>query len=81
MDWHEAFNYALGAMSAVLAWFAKQLHSDLQNVKKDFAALSLKMVGEYVHKDQLRDLSDALFRKLDRIEDKLDQKADKHDGH
>jgi len=77
MSLHEIFNYLLGLVSACLAWFAKTLHDDLKEVKKDFQALSIKVVGEYVHKDQLVQLQNIILDKLNRIEDKLDAKADK----
>ena len=81
MDMPSAFNYLLGVTTAVLAWVARQLHTELRDVKKDFNALSLLVVGDYVHKDQLHELKGELFKKLDRIEDKLDAKIDKPNEH
>lgn len=39
--------------------------------------LEVLVAGQYVKKDELEKLSVALFRKLDRIESKLDNKVDK----
>jgi hypothetical protein len=35
------------------------------------------VAGQYVHRDEFHSLSKALFAKLDKIEDKLDGKADR----
>lgn len=66
----------------------KATDDEIQQVKRDFNSLSLKVVGEYatraevdkIHADisgQITKLGDAVFKKLDRIEEKVDQKADK----
>lgn len=40
-------------------------------------SIELLVAGEYVKKAEIQQLSDSLFKKLDRIEDKLDGKVDK----
>lgn len=42
-------------------------------------AIEVLVAGNYVTKVDLNNLTEALFRKLDRIEAKVDNKADKHD--
>ena len=42
-------------------------------------AIEVLVAGNYVTKVDLNNLTEALFRKLDRIESKVDSKADKHD--
>jgi len=37
------------------------------------------MATEYSRKDDVEKLGEAIFKKLDRIEEKLDKKADKDD--
>ena len=39
--------------------------------------LEILVAGDYVKKHDLTNLTEALFAKLDKIEDKLDRKADK----
>ena len=58
-----------------------QAVKDLQKADKELTAkvteIEVLVAGAYVKKDDLSKLSDAIFAKLDRIEDKLDGKADK----
>lgn len=49
-----------------------------QEISDRVQAMQLLIAGDYVKKDEFRALSDAIFRKLDKIEDKIDGKADKH---
>lgn len=58
-----------------------QAVKDLQKADKELTAkvaeIEVLVAGAYVKKDDLSKLSDAIFAKLDRIEDKLDGKVDK----
>jgi len=58
-----------------------QAVKDLQKADKDLTAkvaeIEVLVAGAYVKKDDLEKLSNAIFTKLDRIEDKLDGKVDK----
>jgi len=54
---------------------------DLQKTDKELAekvgGIEILVAGAYVRKDEFTQNVQALFTKLDRIEDKLDKKADK----
>ena len=54
---------------------------DLQNTdietNRKLTDLSVKLPTEYTHKDDFQHFVDAIFKKLDRIEYKIDQKVDK----
>lgn len=50
---------------------------DLQHQKRGLTNLREEVANERVHKNDLQHMTDAIFRKLDRIEDKLDSKQDK----
>jgi CHASE3 domain sensor protein len=58
-----------------------QAVKDLQKADKDLTAkvaeIEVLVAGHYVKRDDLDQLSKAIFAKLDRIEDKLDGKVDK----
>lgn len=82
------FNWILGISSALLGWWLKAVWEavrDLQNADKDIvdrvAAIDLLVAGQYAKRDyldaRLSELGTAIFNKLDRIETKLDRKADK----
>lgn len=54
---------------------------DLKSVDNELAtkvqSIELLVAGQYVKRDELTQLGQAIFAKLDKIEAKIDQKADK----
>jgi hypothetical protein len=77
MDWQPYINIALGSGFAVAGWFARQVWGAVQDLKRDLKDLEVKLPVEYVRKDDLSDMMDRIYQILDRIERKLDGKADK----
>lgn len=66
----------------------KVLHEsvrDLQEADKRLAdkvsSIEILVAGNYVKRDDFDKSVQAIFHKLDRIEDKLDGKADKRESH
>lgn len=55
----------------------KDLQKADTELTKKVSEIEVLVAGAYVKKDDLSKLSDAIFAKLDRIEDKLDGKVDK----
>lgn len=70
-------NIILGAAASTLGWFARELWSAVKLLKEDLAKLREEIANDRVHKGDFQLAIDRLFQKLDRIEDKLDKKADK----
>lgn len=70
-------NSGFTALATIFGWLARQLWDAVSVLKKDLSNLREEIANDRVHKSDFKDLSDAIFRKLDRIEDKLDGKADK----
>lgn len=77
MGVHDLIDYILSVVTAAFGWIGKSMWNDLQSQKHDLSTLREQIATERVHKNDLKDLTDAIFKKLDRIEDKLDGKADK----
>lgn len=84
MGWQDGFNALMGVGLVVFGWMLRGLGEairDLRNEDKGLAekvsTLSTRVATEYVHKGDLRELSAGLFIRLDRIEEKIDRKADK----
>lgn len=77
MDLIEIVKTLAGMLLAVLTYFAKKSHDEVGELKRAMAALELKSAEHYVPKSDLEALTKAIFAKLDRIEDKIDKKADK----
>ena len=87
MDYQTLFNIAGGIAGFLGGWWMKVLHEterDLQEADKRLAekvsGIEVLVAGNYVKRDDFDKSVEAIFRKLDRIEDKLDGKADKG-GH
>lgn len=71
LDWFTTgFTFLLGGL-------IKTLWGDSRELKDKIAELKLSVSENYVKKEELARLTDAIFEKLDRIENKLDQKMDK----
>jgi cobalamin biosynthesis Co2+ chelatase CbiK len=77
MDWQPYINMAIGTAFGIAGWFANQLWSAVQELKRDLKALEVKLPSEYVKKDDLGIILDRIYQILDRIERKLDDKVDK----
>ena len=79
------FNIAVGVAGAVGGWWMKAIWEALRDLQSADQALAGKVssievlvAGTYVTRDELSRTIIAMMGKLDRIEDKLDLKADKH---
>ena len=80
----ELFNWLLGGLGTVLGFLLNsiwQAVKDLQRADKELsdkvAAIDVLVAGDYVRKDEMSQTINALFAKLDRIEDKIERKVDK----
>lgn len=78
------FNIALSTISAVGGWWLKTMWESLrelrtadQELSNKVGAIEVLVAGQYIKRDEFDRLSNALFKKLDRIEDKISLKADK----
>ena len=84
MDFQLGFNIAVGLLAFLGGWVMNNLRDSLKSLHAADAALTSKVqsievlvAGTYVKRDELDKLGQAIFAKLDRIEGKLDGKADK----
>jgi hypothetical protein len=77
MDWQPYINISLASAFAVAGWFARQVWGAVQELKRDLKTLEVKLPIEYVRKDDLAETLSRIYQILDRIERKLDSKADK----
>lgn len=77
MDWQPYINMVIGSAFAVAGWFARQIWGAVQELKSDLKTLEVKLPVEYVRKDDLTETMARIYQILDRIERKLDGKADK----
>lgn len=77
MDFQDLFLTALSIGFSVLGWFGRELWSAVNTLKKDLKELTKEINEKYVRKDDFRDFKTELMNVLNRIEQKLDNKADK----
>lgn len=84
MEGQTYFNIAVGLIGGLGGWILNSLKSSIDALQKADSALTTKVqaievlvAGQYVKRDDMDKISDAIFAKLDRIETKLDRKADK----
>lgn len=76
----DIMNIALGVMCSVFGWLLKTVWEsvrDLQCADRSLAEkvtqIELLVAGSYIKRDEIQVLHDALFRKLDKIEDRVNR--------
>lgn len=88
MDDQQVFNIvmsiSIGLIGAMGGWLMRIMWQSLRDLKEGDSKLADKVgkievlvAGQYAKREDVDRMSSALFSKLDRIEDKLDGKADK----
>ena len=80
----QLFNIVFAVAGALGGWWMKAMWEGLKDLQKadqkmgaELSDLKVLVAGGYVRTEAFDKLSNAIFAKLDRIEDKLDGKADK----
>jgi len=84
LDLQTVFNVACALVAALGGFLMRVLWESMRQLQEKDAQLAEKVhsietivAGQYVAKDEFNRVADAIFRKLDRIEEKVDGKADK----
>lgn len=78
------FNIVVGVAGVLGGWWLKAIWDAIKELKvaddkltMQVSDLRVLVAGQYASKESFNQLSNAIFKKLDRIEDKLDNKVDK----
>lgn len=81
----ELFNLIVGVAGALSGWWMKAIWEAVKDLQKadthitnEVTSLKVLIVGEYVKQDTFDKTMNALFAKLDRIEDKADARWKEH---
>lgn len=84
MNNQQLFNIVVLVCSGFGSWIIRTLFAQIKelqiaNAKKDeqISNIQILIAGQYVRRDDLDKLINALFAKLDKIDEKLDTKVDK----
>lgn len=85
LDTQIFINALLSFVSVLGGWWMRVMWASLNDLRLTDAKLADKVqaievlvAGNYVRREDLDKLTDALFKKLDRIENKMDSKVDKN---
>lgn len=77
-------NWIIACFGALVGFVLKAVLDsvkDLQATDKELvtkvSSIEILVAGNYVKKDEFNNVATAIFAKLDRIEEKIDKKADK----
>lgn len=77
MEDQQIINVIIGVVLSVLGWFARQLWDAVQTLKEDVKQIEVDLPTHYVRKEDLESRLDRIELSLNRIFEKLDNKADK----
>ena len=77
MDWQTMINLVGGAILAITGWFARQIWDSVQELKNDIHQIEVDLPTYYVKRVDIDSRFDKLENILEKIFDRLEQKADK----
>ena len=84
MNEQQFFNLAVGIIGTLGGWWMRVMWQSLKELQEQDSKLADKVssievlvAGQYVKREDINRDSSEIFAKLDRIEDKIDKKADK----
>ena len=87
VEWQMIFNVVFGIcsiLSAIFGWFSKQIFDAVKELRSDVKAVTtivqrmeVEMPTHYVRKDDMEARFDRIEALLDKLYEKLDNKADK----
>jgi len=84
MDSQTLINYIIALAGFLGGWVLKVLWDSINelravdsNLIDKVAAIEVMVAGSYITRDEFQRTITTMFTKLDRIEDKIDKKADK----
>jgi hypothetical protein len=77
MEMQQIIDLGLGAVMAVIGWFARELWSAVKELKSDLSKLREDLPKAYVTKDDYRQDIRELKEIMNKIFDRLENKQDK----
>jgi hypothetical protein len=77
MDFQTVVNLGAGTALAVMGWLARELWGAVKELRSDLSKLREELAKDYITKHDFKDAVKELRDMLERIEVKLDRKADK----
>ena len=71
------FNFVGGAILVAVGWWCKEIWNSVKSLKEDIRAIEVDLPKNYVSKADIESRLDKIDATLERIFDKLENKADK----
>lgn len=77
MEWQTLINIGAGAVLAVTGWFARELWDMVRELKSAIHQIEIDLPRHYVRKEDINQRFDRIEQLLDKVYERLDQKADR----
>jgi len=77
MDWQTLINIGAGSLLAIMGWFARELWDMVQQLKDSVHKIEVDLPRHYVRKEDINARFDRIEQLLDKVYERLDQKADR----
>lgn len=77
MEFQNIFNLVGGAILVAIGWWCKEIWDSVKSLKEDIKDIEVSLPTSYVRKEDINSRLDKIDNVLERIFDKLDEKADK----
>ena len=77
MEWQTLINIGAGGLLAVIGWFARELWDMVRELKSAIHKIEVDLPRHYVRKEDINQRFDRIEMLLDKVYERLDQKADR----
>lgn len=77
MDWQTLINIGAGSLLTVMGWFARELWAMVNELKDSVHKIEVDLPRHYVRKEDINQRFDRIEQLLDKVYERLDQKADR----
>lgn len=77
MDAQIIFNLAASALLIGVGWWCREIWDSVKSLRLDIKQIEINLPTHYVRKSEIESRLDKIDQTLERIFDKLDDKADK----
>ena len=77
MEWQTLINIGAGTLLTAVGWFCREIWDSVQRLKEDVKQIEIDLPSSYVKKDEIKDRFDRIEMLLDKLFEKLENKADK----
>ena len=77
MDFQTVINVGAGTALTVIGWLARELWGAVKELRIDLSKLREELAQDYLTKNDFKDALRELHSLLERIDSKLDRKADR----